>query len=81
LIFKLHSLLILIMMNITQLQLASSIPSTENNFMLNGDNLIYIGAIIGFLAGLLVLIIHYICKKKLQQQAQQAEPPPLEVTI
>jgi hypothetical protein len=68
-------------MNITQLQLASNIPATENNFMLNEYNLIFIGAIIGFLAALLVLIIHYICRKKLIQQAQQSEPPPLEITI
>ena len=57
-------------MNITQLVLASSI-TPENNGMLNEDNLIYIGALIGFIGSLLVLAIHYTFKKGKQQNTEE----------
>ena len=59
-------------MNITQLVLASSI-SPKNNGMLHEDNLIYIGAIIGFIGGALVLAIHYTAKKCRQQKTQELQ--------
>ena len=65
-------------MNITQLQLASSIAANENNEVLNNDTVIYFGALIGFITALLVLIIKCIFKKN---KSQISEPTFLEVTI
>lgn len=59
-------------MNITQLLLASSTTVSERNPVLNGDTLIYFGALIGFIWGLLVLATTYIFKKR--------KPQTLEVT-
>ena len=51
-------------MNFTQLLLASSTTVSETNSVVNGDTLIYFGALFGFIWGLLVLATIYICKKK-----------------
>jgi hypothetical protein len=60
-------------MNITEFVLATSVTIHENKGMLTGDNLIYIGAIIGLITGSLILAIHCIVKKKLREQKEQRE--------
>jgi len=64
-------------MNITQLLLASSIPA-NNNEVLNNDTLIYFGALIGFIWGILMLATHYIFKKWKQKKPEEL---PIEITI
>jgi hypothetical protein len=46
--------------------------------MLHEDNLIYIGAIIGFIGGALILAIHYTAKKC---KPQTSEELPVECVI
>lgn len=60
-------------MNVTEFVLASRVTIHENKGMLTDDNVIYIGAIIGFIAGSLVLAIHYIVKKKIKELNEQRE--------
>jgi len=64
-------------MNITQLLLASSTTvsetNSETNSVVNGDTIIYFGALFGFIWGLLVLATIYICKKKKLQTLEVTE--------
>lgn len=64
-------------MNITQLVLASSIASNSDG-MLHEDNLIYIGAIMGFIGGALILAIHYTAKKC---KSQTPEELPVKIPV
>lgn len=60
-------------MNVTEFVLATSVTIHENKGMLTDDNVIYIGAIIGFIAGALMLAIHCIYKKKIKELNKQRE--------
>jgi hypothetical protein len=63
----------IVVMNFTQLLLASSTTVSETNSVVNGDTLIYFGALFGFIWGLLVLATIYICKKKKLQTLEVTE--------